>query len=274
MNVILRPLQENDIETACRLLKRGMPEKEYSHTIFACSGYPDYLRASSRCGPNAATLLIGAYAEERLLGFAEWRRLEQMLVLNNLNVEGECRSQGIGRRLVAYGEALAREEGVRTLALDVFAWNRLAYDWYRRLGFVESGRTYWYEGELELQECDGRPGGPFPGEPVQFVIEDYPMAEAHHAAYGFSSFKLRTSQGTAQVGRLGDRYYRIQAKDGEWDPGGRWTRMLLELGTGRRLLVLSPDAHLADADPRLVRLSESVRMIRMLEKEAGLYDAN
>lgn len=268
MNVGLGPLRIDDIPRACRLLRESLPEREYTRTIFACSGYSEYLRASCRCGSHAATLLIGAYAGEELIGFAEWRRLEQMLVLNNLNVDTACRSQGIGARLVAYGEELARKEGVRTLALDVFYWNERVHEWYKRLGFTEAGRTYWYEGNRFIDTASDAEAG---GDQVpDFIVDEYPVAEAHHAAYGFSSFKIRTKHGTVQVGRLGEQYYRIQTQKADWDWDGDLSRVLGHLEAERKLLVLSPDAQLSERDRRLTPISESVRMIRMLENQAVL----
>lgn len=277
MNVRFSPLHEDDIYHACRLLRCYLPEQVYNQTIFACSGYAAYLQAACKCGSHSTTLLIGAYSGDLLIGFAEWRRMEQMFVLNNLNVDAAYRKDGIGGQLVAYGEKLARMEGVNKLALDVFSWNEQAHAWYLRLGFAEEGRTYWYEGDLSRSlnakedanmaaaQIDETAG-------LDYIIDDYPMAEAHHIKYGFSSFRIRTKQKTSIVGRLGERYYRIQTQSGEWDGCYHLTNVLIELDRERKLLVLSPDAFLPEIDPRLIFSSESIRMIKILENQEELYE--
>ncbi|WMT42375.1 GNAT family N-acetyltransferase [Paenibacillus sp. D2_2] len=254
MKFQLRPLHENDIKYACQLLRSYMPEQVFKQTIFACTGYPAYLQAACKCGAHSSTLLIGAYSGDLLIGFAEWRRLEGMLVLNNLNVDIVYRKDGIGRQLMAYGEELARKEGIGKLALDVFSWNEHAHAWYLRLGFSEMGRTYWYEGDLvqsqavsedvteALSHNDDK-------DELAYVIDDYPMAEAHHIKYGFSSFRIRTKQHASVVGRLGQQYFRIQLQSGEWDGGNHLTDVLIDLDPERKLLLLSPDAFLRERDP-------------------------
>jgi GNAT superfamily N-acetyltransferase len=269
MNVQFRPLHEEDINHACRLLKSNLPEHVYNQTIFACTGYPAYLQAACKCGGHSATLLIGAYIGDMLIGFAEWRRMEQMLVLNNLNVDAAYRKDGIGGMLMAYGEKLAKRDDIKKLVLDVFSWNEQAHAWYLRLGFVEEGRTYWYVRELDCSLATRADvitaGTHIDDEEVTYIIDDYPMAEAHHLKYGFSSFRIRTKRKTSVVGRLGEQYFRIQLQSGEWDGGYPLTDVLLDLDRERKLLLLSSDAFLRERDPALSLSTESIRMIKTLD---------
>lgn len=277
MNLQFGPLHEDDIHHACQLLRSYLPEQVYNRTIFACTGYAAYLQAACKCGPHSTTLLIGAYSGGTLIGFAEWRRMEQMLVLNNLNVDSAYRKEGIGGKLVAYGEELARKEGIGKLALDVFSWNEHAHAWYQRLGFSEEGRTFWYEGDLvqsqnatedvtsEVARTEGR-------DELTYVIDDYPMAEAHHLVYGFSSFRIRTIQTTTVVGRLGEQYFRIQMPSGQWDGCYHLTDVLFDIDPKRKILLLSPDAFLREREPRLTLSSESIRMIKMVESQEVIYE--
>lgn len=277
MNVQLRPLHEDDIQQACRLLQSYLPEHVYKQTIFACTGYPAYLQAACKCGSHSTTLLIGAYCENILIGFAEWRRMEQMLVLNNLNVDAAYRKDGIGGKLIAYGEKLAKKDGIKKLALDVFSWNEHAHAWYLRLGFMEEGRTYWYARDLdqllEVTEI-GTDTMAYINEKeeLSYVIEDYPMAEAHHQKYGFSSFRIRTKQKTSVVGRLGDQFFRLQLQKGEWYGRQLMVDVLLDLDKERKLLILSSDPYLREKDPGLILSTESIRMIKELENLEVRYE--
>ncbi|MBY3621559.1 GNAT family N-acetyltransferase [Acinetobacter sp. CUI P1] len=269
MNVQFRPLHEDDIHHACRLLKSNLPEHVYNQTIFACAGYPAYLQAACKCGGHSATLLIGAYSGHVLIGFAEWRRMEQMLVLNNLNVDAAYRKDGIGGMLMAYGEKLAKRDDIKKLVLDVFSWNEQAHAWYLRLGFEEEGRTYWYVRDLDHSFAASADviaaGEEMDDEEVAYIIDDYPMAEAHHLKYGFSSFRIRTKQKTSVVGRLGELYFRIQLQSGDWDGGYPLTDVLLDLDRERKLLLLSSDAFLRERDSALSLSTESIRMIKILD---------
>lgn len=62
--------------------------------------------------------------------------------LQALAVAIECAGQGIGRRLIAACEDLARETGVATLTLNAFSGNGGARSLYRHLGFIEEAVSY------------------------------------------------------------------------------------------------------------------------------------
>lgn len=272
MNVQFCPLQEDDIYQACRLLQSSLPEHVYNQTLFSCAGYPAYLQAACRCGSHSSTLLIGAYIGNILIGYAEWRRMEQMLVLNNIHVDEAYRNGGIGKEFMAYGEKLAKKDGIKKLVLDVFWWNEQAYAWYQRLGFVEEGRTYWYERDLN-KSLEADPEAPRDDKEVPaYIIDDYPMAEAHHFKYGFSSLRVRMKEKTSVVGRLGDQYYRIQLQNGEWEGYCPLTNVLMDLDQERRLLLLSSDAYMRERDPELILSTESIRMIKILKNLEVMYE--
>ncbi len=65
--------------------------------------------------------------------------------LMNLCVAPPWRRKGLGRNLLRYLIALARQRGARTIILEVRASNRLARDLYQSEGFVELGvrRDYY-----------------------------------------------------------------------------------------------------------------------------------
>jgi ribosomal protein S18 acetylase RimI-like enzyme len=72
-----------------------------------------------------------------------WDVGEKIGVLEILVVANRDRKRGIGERLVEEVAGRFRAAGVRFLAVDVLPANRSAIAFYRRLGAVESSRTYW-----------------------------------------------------------------------------------------------------------------------------------
>lgn len=260
MNVQFRPLHEDEIYHACQLMRDNIPEQEFNQTIFAANGYLQYLQAACKHENHSITLLIGAFLDEALIGFAEWRRLADMLVLNNLHVAAAYQRDGIGRKLMAYGEQFAMNDGVSTIALDVFSWNEHVHAWYIRLGFVEKGRTYWYVSPLDSSS-------ELSIEASSYIIEDYPMAEAHHQQYGFSSLRIRTKQRSSTVGRLGEQYFRILLNSGEWGAVNELKEVLFDIDCKRQLLLLSRDPYLREKDPNLMLSTESIRMIKSLSSQ-------
>lgn len=249
----LKPLQVKDIPLACRMLQSYLPDELFRQTIYACDGYPMYLQASCTWGSRSPTCLIGAYDGEVLAGYAEWRRSSQMYFLNNLVVAEAYRGKGIGGRLMASGEEMAKSEGIGKLGLDVFSWNEEVHQWYQRLGFVEDSRTSWFEGHLSANVCD-----------KPFFIEDYPMAEAHHQRYGFSAFKIRWRNRLFQVGRIGDSYFRLSLEIGEWELRYTLAEILCEIDPGRRLILLTSESHRED-DSGIAKCQLSIRMMKEIQ---------
>ena len=64
---------------------------------------------------------------------------DKVLVLHTLVVLPDARSRGLGRRFVAYYEALAAARGCTALRMDTNAKNLVAREFYRKLGYREIG---------------------------------------------------------------------------------------------------------------------------------------
>jgi ribosomal protein S18 acetylase RimI-like enzyme len=62
------------------------------------------------------------------------------MLLDNIAVRPEAQGQGLGRRLVAFGESEARRRGFAELRLYTHQKMTENIALYRRLGFVETGR--------------------------------------------------------------------------------------------------------------------------------------
>jgi diamine N-acetyltransferase len=57
------------------------------------------------------------------------------IVVDNISVEPDYRSQGVGEALMEQVYVLAREEGIQRVTLTVWAFNERAIAFYERLGF-------------------------------------------------------------------------------------------------------------------------------------------
>ena len=59
------------------------------------------------------------------------------LYLDDLCVDENCRSKGIGKALYEAVVETAKNNGCYNLTLNVWAFNKRAYDFYKKLGFEE-----------------------------------------------------------------------------------------------------------------------------------------
>lgn len=84
--------------------------------------------------------LIGAFAGDRLAGVAgAWIATKiwcgPYLEIDNLVVDPELRSSGVGTRLIRHLEEAARARGCKLLVLDSYTSNHPSHRLYQRLGF-------------------------------------------------------------------------------------------------------------------------------------------
>lgn len=129
--VTIRPLTATDLAEAAHLLGTLNPDmprplvRERLDTILA--EHPHYH-------------LVGAFAGDALVGVCSaWIATKiwcgRYLEIDNLVVDPEQRSSGVGTRLIEYLETLGRERDCKILVLDSYTSNHPSHRLYHRLGF-------------------------------------------------------------------------------------------------------------------------------------------
>ena len=127
----IRPLGETDIDEATRLLGQLNPDtplplvKERLRTIL--EEHPHYQ-------------IVAAFDGERMVGLCgAWLATKiwcgKYLEVDNLVVDSEVRSAGIGSALIHHLEDLGRKLDCRILVLDSYTANHPSHRLYHRLGF-------------------------------------------------------------------------------------------------------------------------------------------
>lgn len=95
------------------------------------------------------TEVIVARDDERILGFAIMRFLEDEAHLLLLAVRPTARRAGVGRRMMEWLEKCAVTAGTWTIRLEVRVENRHAQDFYRALGYAVLGYRPGYYFNVE-----------------------------------------------------------------------------------------------------------------------------
>ena len=140
----------------------------------------------NRCQPEA-------YAQGAWLVPAE---ADQVLVLHTLVIHPDSAGRGLGRRFVAFYEAMAKERGCVSLRMDTNARNLRARALYRALGYREAGIVPTvFNGipsvQLVLLEkpLNGAAAGTSPARPVELAgIQDAEALAEMRLAYLRESF--------------------------------------------------------------------------------------
>jgi ribosomal-protein-alanine N-acetyltransferase len=113
---------------------------------------PEGLRAAARqvAWVHAGPALPGGERSAPVVGFACAAAVADEVELQSIAVDPSVRRQGIGAALLETLVEWAREEGYRTLHLEVRAGNVPALALYRHFGFVQTGlRRGYYQDDGE-----------------------------------------------------------------------------------------------------------------------------
>ncbi len=90
---------------------------------------------NAEIGPKDIVLVA---EDEQVQGFvAAWD--DEMVYVDNLHVRSDCRSQGIGRKLLAAAAGAAKRNGRKAIWLHVVVGNDRARSLYTRLGGIADG---------------------------------------------------------------------------------------------------------------------------------------
>ncbi|MDR0138030.1 GNAT family N-acetyltransferase [Metabacillus idriensis] len=203
INMDIRCLKPADSKRLGEIIREGMPENIFSLTISSCHGYDSFISSLLETPNYSPYSFYGAYIDNKLAGFVEWRKLENVLFLNNIYILPDYRSFGIGKKLFNTKQYLLTNYEVSRIELDVFSWNEKAMQWYENLGFKPIKTDNWYIkkslNKVDIQE--------------EFYVYNLPEAKCMHKDYGFSRLEISAKKGQYAIGRLGNQYYRIQGFD-------------------------------------------------------------
>ncbi len=226
-----------------RIHRAAFPSRAIEFTLFESPRVWAYLN-SLLDHPRLQRVhtFVGVSDGGQLIAYAHLRWMDDVLHLNNVAVVPEYRGRGIGTRLMS----VLREEGarrqVRRITLDVDAENVQAASWYARHGFEEASRTHLVLRALERRR---RPSSGTRTDETEIL--GWPAAEAWQAQFGFSSFEVRMGKELRAIGRLGERFFRV---DGDTSPA--MDAFLADLDPRRKLLVRRGGGP-ADGRGKLVR---------------------
>lgn len=179
-------------------------EEGISHSIFSSPNISRYISAlileslhQQGCEEN---IFLVAQFRSALVGYLHIRALDNILHINNIAVAPEFQGKGIGKSLFEHLQNYIYYFKAERLTLDVDESNKVAFQWYRNLGFEIKYHTYNYCISIEnfqLQECS-------------FKVVNWLDSEAWQQTFGFSRISLLINNSEIiKIGRLLDNYWRV-----------------------------------------------------------------
>ncbi len=202
LDIALRPLTSAAADEIVRVHRASFPSAVLERTIFSCHGVGAYLRYLTACPAIAQQdKFIGAFCQERLVGYAHLKSRSTDLHLNQIVVHPEFQGQAIGTRLLNRCKEEAARKGLGVMSLNVEQENNVALEWYLRLGFKERSRHLVYV----LRDIPAQPKHATP----HFSFVNWASAEALQQVFGFSELTVAAGRRRWTVGRIGHRWLRV-----------------------------------------------------------------
>ncbi|MBL0225529.1 MAG: GNAT family N-acetyltransferase [Geobacteraceae bacterium] len=234
-DIQIRLARKDEAGEIVSLIRSSFSSELQNAMIYGCPGMERFIGQQIETpGGLADTIYLVAVAGELVVGCVELRWLPESLFLNYICTRPEARSKGLARRILAESIRIARRDHHREMLLDVFEDNLPARTWYERLGFRHDYSTQWWDCPLPASDL-----------PVNGRISGYPQARASQEQYGFSLFKLVTTQREYAVGRLGSDWFRVTGAELLSDPQA--LALLQRIDGQRRILALIPEQDLPEA---------------------------
>jgi len=114
--------------------------KELSLTQESAPTHPFFSTREQLIALHKKAAFFGLYVDEAQAGFVAVEKAEGgAYFLGRLAVIPQIRHQGYGRKLVEFALDYAKQQGGKKVALGTIDEHRILIDWYKTLGFMETG---------------------------------------------------------------------------------------------------------------------------------------
>jgi ribosomal protein S18 acetylase RimI-like enzyme len=125
-----------------RLFKRPEPQSFPPSALRELLAKPENVVLLARLGPEPAGYV---YAEIVRRPETSLRFAHTMIYLHHISVAVAYRKVGVGRALIEAVRKRGAEQGISTLALDVWSFNEPARRFFRRCGLTPYNERLWIE---------------------------------------------------------------------------------------------------------------------------------
>lgn len=97
--------------------------------------------------PNPFSKRVEYIEDGKVIGILSYSLIYDRMEIDNIEVEAKYRQKGIGTKLMSYLIALAIEEKVVNITLEVRISNEIARNLYKKFGFREVALRKFYYGD-------------------------------------------------------------------------------------------------------------------------------
>lgn len=208
-NYQISRLKTEDADAAVALVRLAFEELFLIPSIYRAKGIASFIRNELNNPLSPYDYFVIKDNTHDIVGYCEFRKMEDIAFLNMIATHPDLKGKGIGAALLSYCTDFYKNSTCQRMMLDVSSANKGAFNWYQRLGFIETSTKVL--AKLEADEVESFTGA--------ITIENYPHTKALEAAFGFYMLEGTADNAAFKIGFIQD-YLFIR---------GAWTEQLLQV---------------------------------------------
>lgn len=115
----------------------------YGKLIYFDGAFPNYFKSVLSNNDN---YVFGIFIKNKIYGFVHFRKIDNILFLNNIFLSEMIRGNGTGTDVLnqALNMPFVSENNFTQIQLDVLGSNSIAKRWYEKIGFFQEYLESWY----------------------------------------------------------------------------------------------------------------------------------
>lgn len=195
----IRNARVQDCDDIADIIKNSFPNHIIEKTIYCSKKITNFLNSRVVDETDNSLKMMIYEVDNKIVGYIEFKIINNKAHLNYIVVSEELRGKSIGKQMLKKSLKHLPSE-VKNIELSVFDYNKIAFDWYKSLGFNIINKFVWLESQLDLKDVKKN---------INPSITNYRRYLEDYEKFGFSYMFIHIDSKLFNVGILGEKYYKI-----------------------------------------------------------------
>lgn len=198
-NSQIKKLEGEDVYSALSVVLTSFEPLFLLPSIYNSKGIAKFLESELKNPFSYYDYYIIKNQEEGIVGYCEFKRLDEGVFLNLIATNKNAKEKGNGNSMLTNSMQHYKRKGFKQILLDVFSKNKIALSWYSRLGFKIGKETFFYKVKnVLLSEVSIL---------HNLYVLNYPQHIALTSAFGFSMIDVNLDEKHFRFGVINNNLF-------------------------------------------------------------------
>jgi ribosomal protein S18 acetylase RimI-like enzyme len=191
----IKLLEKNEVKKFVRIIRESFDSQYLVTSIYRGKGIEHFIEYELDNTYSPYRYLV-AYNDNQIVGCAEFKIIadSEIFFLNMIASDKDAKSKGIGKAILNFAIELFTGLGYKKLQLDVFQDNKIALNWYKKIGFKQIDLKSLYEIKKSKLIFEER----------SFYIQNLPQFKEIKEIFGFNYIDVIIDKKSIRIGVIED----------------------------------------------------------------------